>query len=194
MDSKITAEILDDLIPSLESLEAKSTAVLEFLKKEGIANDEKLAPYLEQAATASNIRWLAVRVRMERLLSSAEKESENKRSKESEDKRSKESEDKRSKEFQDKRSKETEPREQEAKSTPTRPNEMTTADAQLKDRSKAAGEKNLDNNGSRTRQPSGKEADAASTAEDNDSDRGTNQETERNVSQSVSTHTEKKIA
>src|ERR1700692_3846287 len=80
MDPKITEEILNDLIPSLEALEMKSAAVLEFLKKEGIATDEKLAPYLEQAASASNVRWRAVRVRMERLLSSVEKESEDKKS------------------------------------------------------------------------------------------------------------------
>ncbi len=73
MDSKIAAEILDDLIPALESLEAKSEAALQFLKKEGIASDEKLAPFLEQAASASSVRWMAVRVRMERLLSALEK-------------------------------------------------------------------------------------------------------------------------
>jgi hypothetical protein len=31
MDSKITEEILNDLIPTLETVEAQSTAVLEFL-------------------------------------------------------------------------------------------------------------------------------------------------------------------
>jgi hypothetical protein len=75
MDPNITQEILDDLIPSLEALEAKSTAVLEFLKGEGIASDDKLTPYLERAASASNVRWLGVRVRVERLLSAAEKDS-----------------------------------------------------------------------------------------------------------------------
>jgi hypothetical protein len=79
MDPTITQEILDDLIPSLEALEARSAAVLEFLKHEGITTDEKLAPYLEQAASASNVRWLGVRVRIERLLSSAEKDSAEKR-------------------------------------------------------------------------------------------------------------------
>jgi hypothetical protein len=84
MDPKIAREILDDLIPSLEALEAKSTAVLEFLKHEGIASDEKLAPYLEQAAGASNVRWLGVRVRIERLLTAAEKDSAKKRTAEEE--------------------------------------------------------------------------------------------------------------
>jgi hypothetical protein len=78
MDPKIAQEILDDLIPSLEALDAKSTAVLEFLKHEGVASDEKLAPYLEQAAGSSNVRWLGVRVRIERLLAAAEKDSVNK--------------------------------------------------------------------------------------------------------------------
>jgi hypothetical protein len=86
MDPKIAQEILDDLIPSLEELEAKSTAVLEFLKHEGIASDEKLAPYLEQAAGASNVRWLGVRVRIERLLTAAEKDSAKKRTAEEEKK------------------------------------------------------------------------------------------------------------
>lgn len=86
MDPKITQEILDDLIPSLESLETRSTAVLEFLKSEGIATDEKLAPYFEKAATASNVRWLGVRVRIERLLTAAEKESADKKA--DEDKKS----------------------------------------------------------------------------------------------------------
>ncbi len=86
MDPKITQEILDDLIPSLESLETRSAAVLEFLKSEGIATDEKLAPYFDKAATASNVRWLGVRVRIERLLSAAEKESADKKA--DEDKKS----------------------------------------------------------------------------------------------------------
>jgi hypothetical protein len=86
MDPKIAQEILDDLIPSLEALEAKSTAALEFLKREGIASDEKLAPYLEQAASTSNVRWLAVRVRIERLLSAAEKDSAKKQTEKEEKK------------------------------------------------------------------------------------------------------------
>jgi hypothetical protein len=86
MDPKIAQEILDHLIPSLEALEAKSTAALEFLKREGIASDEKLAPYLEQAASTSNVRWLAVRVRIERLLSAAEKDSAKKQTEKEEKK------------------------------------------------------------------------------------------------------------
>jgi len=84
MDATITGEILNDLIPYLEALETKSTAILEFLKKEGIASDETLAPYLERAAGASSVRWLAVRVRMERLLSSVEKQTGDKKTNEQE--------------------------------------------------------------------------------------------------------------
>ncbi|HEX3102879.1 MAG TPA: hypothetical protein VHQ22_00415 [Terriglobales bacterium] len=85
MDSKITQEILDDLIPSLKALDTRSAAILELLKHEGIASDEKLAPYLEQAASASNVRWLGVRVRIERLLSFLEKDSTEKRTVEEEE-------------------------------------------------------------------------------------------------------------
>lgn len=64
-------EILDDLIPAMEAVEAQSTAVLRFLKENGIASEEQLRPYLEQGADTSNVKWRAVRVRMERLLNSA---------------------------------------------------------------------------------------------------------------------------
>jgi hypothetical protein len=64
-------EILDDLIPAMEAVEAQSTAVLRFLKENGIASEEQLQPYLQQGADTSNVKWRAVRVRMERLLNSA---------------------------------------------------------------------------------------------------------------------------
>jgi uncharacterized protein YdaU (DUF1376 family) len=73
MDEKIVDEILNDLYSSLEDAETQSTAVLLFLKDQGIATDEKLAPYLEQAGRASDVRWRAARVRMASLLSSAMK-------------------------------------------------------------------------------------------------------------------------
>jgi len=66
--------VLDELFGLLESLETKSEAVLEFLKDEGLTTDERLAPYLEQAGKASNIRWLAARKRMEYLLTPIETE------------------------------------------------------------------------------------------------------------------------
>jgi hypothetical protein len=76
MDEKIVQEMLHELISSLEALETQNTAVLKFLKDKGIARDEELAPYLEQAGNASGVRWLGVRVRMDHLLSSAMKTAE----------------------------------------------------------------------------------------------------------------------
>ena len=119
MDPKLTQEILDDLIPSLEALEAKSTAILEFLKHQGIASDEKLAPYLEQAASASNVRWLGVRVRIERLLSSAEKDSAQERT--------------------DKEGKKPE-------TTQTKPAETSQSQPEAGDNSKSAGPENPNDN------------------------------------------------
>jgi hypothetical protein len=66
-------EILGELFALLEAQETHSVAVLQFLKDQGIATDEKLAPYLEQAGRASNVKWLAARRRMEYLLTPIEK-------------------------------------------------------------------------------------------------------------------------
>lgn len=70
---KIVQEIADDLFPAFEAAEAQSAAVLQFLKDRGIATDEELSPYLDQAGNASSVRWRAVRVRLEHLVSSAVK-------------------------------------------------------------------------------------------------------------------------
>jgi hypothetical protein len=81
MDSKIAEQILEELAPTFEAVETQSAAILQFLKDRGIASEEQLAPYLEQAATASSVRWRALRVRMGRLLSMAEKSADENRAK-----------------------------------------------------------------------------------------------------------------
>ena len=67
-------EILNELFSLLETLETNNAAILQFLRDEGIATDEKLSPYFEQAGRASNVKWLAARRRMEYLLTPIQKE------------------------------------------------------------------------------------------------------------------------
>ena len=72
----IAQEILHELFPAFEALETQSAALLQLLKDKGIANEEELAAHFEQAGKASSVRWLAVRVRIDYLLSSAMKTAE----------------------------------------------------------------------------------------------------------------------
>jgi hypothetical protein len=67
-------EILSELFALLETQETNSTAVLQLLKDQGLASDEKLSTYLDQAGKASNVKWRAARMRMEYLLTPIQKE------------------------------------------------------------------------------------------------------------------------
>jgi hypothetical protein len=83
MNENIAQEILHDLFSSLEDLETQSAAILQFLKSKGIASDQELAPFIEQAGNASSVRWRGVRVRIDYLLASAMKNAEESGKKES---------------------------------------------------------------------------------------------------------------
>jgi|ERR1700676_1688215 hypothetical protein len=69
MDEKVAQQIFDGLLPSLEALDTKCAALLQFLKDKEKVSDEELAPYFEQAGNASGVRWRAARVRINHLLS-----------------------------------------------------------------------------------------------------------------------------
>jgi hypothetical protein len=76
MDEQIVQDIFAELFSALEPLETQSAALLQWVKAKGIASDEELAPFLVQAANASNVRWRAMRVRTAALISSAMKPEE----------------------------------------------------------------------------------------------------------------------
>ncbi len=83
MDENIAQEILHELFSSLEALETQSAGLLQFVKDKGLASEQDLAPYFEQAGNASNVRWRAARVRIEYLLASAFKDADQKTKQES---------------------------------------------------------------------------------------------------------------
>jgi len=67
MSDNPTEQVLNDLFRYIEVLETQNGAILQFLKDRGIVTDEQFAPYVEKAATASDVKWRAARVRMEHL-------------------------------------------------------------------------------------------------------------------------------
>jgi|HubBroStandDraft_6_1064221.scaffolds.fasta_scaffold575523_2 hypothetical protein len=76
MNAHVAKELLNELSASLEALEAQSSALLQLLKEKGVITEEQLAPYLEQAGNTSSVRWVAAKVRLERIFQAAEKEEE----------------------------------------------------------------------------------------------------------------------
>ena len=76
MDVHLAQELLNELGSSLENLEAQQSALLQLLKDKGLITDEQLAPYLNQASNASNVRWRAARLRLERIFSTAAEQQE----------------------------------------------------------------------------------------------------------------------
>ncbi len=68
MNNDAMKEVLNELFSHLERLETQSEAILQFLKEKKRVTDKQLAPYLEQAGNASNVKWRAARVRIDHLL------------------------------------------------------------------------------------------------------------------------------
>ena len=67
MPDNPTREALEELLDYLELVETQSGAVAAFLRANGTITDETLAPYLEQAATATDIKSRAIRARFDFL-------------------------------------------------------------------------------------------------------------------------------
>ena len=76
MDNDTIKKLLDEFYPQLEDLDTQCSAIRQFLKDERQITEGQLAPYLEQAGKGSSVKWLANRLRVEQLLSSAMKEAE----------------------------------------------------------------------------------------------------------------------
>jgi hypothetical protein len=86
MKSEAVKEVLNTLFSHLEKLETQTEGLTLFLKEKKKVTDAQLAPYLEQAGKASNVRWRAARVRIEYLIDGAEREEEKERESEREKK------------------------------------------------------------------------------------------------------------
>ena len=68
MNNEAMKEVLNELFSHLERLETQNEAILQFLKEKKRVTDKQLAPYLEQAGNASNVKWRAARVRINHFL------------------------------------------------------------------------------------------------------------------------------
>ena len=68
MNNEAMKEVLNELFSHLERLETQNEAILQFLKEKKRVTEKQLAPYLEQAGNASNVKWRATRVRINHLL------------------------------------------------------------------------------------------------------------------------------
>ena len=76
MNNEAMKEVLNELFSHLERLETQNEAILQFLKEKKRVTDKQLAPYLEQAGNASNVKWRAARVRIDHLLAPEHPEKE----------------------------------------------------------------------------------------------------------------------
>jgi hypothetical protein len=76
MGGNLAQEVLSEVLPYLEALETKNSAMLQLLKDKGLITDEQFAPYLEQAGNVSSVKWLAARIRIEHLLLPMARETE----------------------------------------------------------------------------------------------------------------------
>ncbi len=74
MDEKVLDELLDAFLPLVIAAETRSAAVLEALKSSGVLTDEQLAPFLEQASNAADVKTTGMRLRVKRLIQSALKD------------------------------------------------------------------------------------------------------------------------
>jgi hypothetical protein len=147
MDEKIVQEMLHELFSSLEVLDTQNAAILQFLKDKGIASEQELAPYLEQAGNASSVRWLAASVRMNHLLSSAfktdEKKAEEKKAEQEPPKAKEESRDataadnKSEEKGKETQAKEAQPKESQAKELQTKESQTKESQKETKSVSEA---------------------------------------------------------
>ena len=137
MNNEAMKEVLNELFSHLERLETQNEAILQFLKEKKRVTDKQLAPYLEQAGNASNVKWRATRVRIDHLLEPEHPEEEIKLGKRPElhddSANADSSEDKRP-ESVDKENKRGEPSDKDGKHTESRNAEVSGIDLSKKEK------------------------------------------------------------